>query len=491
MAKRFLLPVVQHSRPLSAATANRHRLTSGLLHPNTRCTRSMPPQRFALPTEAPGLAARRIAADILDGVLHKHRTLDEQLDGAAAHPGLKSLSDRDRALMRRLVATILRRLGTLGHVLSRLLDRGIPTDAPRVQSALLIGAAQILWMDVPDHAAVDLSVRLVQSDRRAAKYAGLVNAVLRRCAREGQPLIDEVKSRNLDVAPWLLARWSAHYGETIARDIAIAIGQEPSFDITVKSNPAQWATRLHGETLPTGSVRTLLQGSVTTLPGFAEGQWWVQDAAAALPARLFGDIKNKQIVDLCAAPGGKTAQLVHGGAQVTAVDRSPARMARLRDNLTRLSLSAEFVVADGAEWLGQSQGAGFDGILLDAPCTSTGTIRRHPDIGWLRQESDIAPLAAAQKRLLQRAVAALRPGGTLIYCTCSLEPEEGEQAISELLKSESAMQRVPIAASEVAGLSEILNRDGDLRTLPCHLPHADPRLGGLDGFYAARLVRRN
>ena len=163
----------------------------------------MPPQRFALPSEVPGLAARRIAADILDGVLHKHRTLDEQLDGAAAHPGLKNLSDRDRALMRRLVATILRRLGTLGHVLSRLLDRGIPTDAPRAQSALLIGAAQILWMDVPDHAAVDLSVRLVQSDRRAAKYAGLVNAVLRRCAREGQPLIDEVKSQTLDVPPWL------------------------------------------------------------------------------------------------------------------------------------------------------------------------------------------------------------------------------------------------------------------------------------------------
>ncbi len=169
----------------------------------------MPPQRFALPTEVPGLAARRIAADILDGVLHKHRTLDDQLDGAGAHPGLKTLSDRDRALMRRLVATILRRLGTLGHVLSRLLDRGIPTDAPRAQSALLIGAAQILWMDVPDHAAVDLSVRLVQSDRRAAKYAGLVNAVLRRCAREGAPLIEEVRAQTLDVAPWLLARWIA------------------------------------------------------------------------------------------------------------------------------------------------------------------------------------------------------------------------------------------------------------------------------------------
>jgi 16S rRNA (cytosine967-C5)-methyltransferase len=196
----------------------------------------MPPQRFALPSEVPGLAARRIAADILDGVLHKRRTLDEQLDGGAAHPGLKTLSDRDRALMRRLVATILRRLGTLGHVLSRLLDRGIPTDAPRAQSALLIGAAQILWMDVPDHAAVDLSVRLVQSDRRAAKYAGLVNAVLRRCAREGQPLIDEVKSETLDLPPWLLARWIAHYGETVARDIAIAISHEPSLDITVKSD---------------------------------------------------------------------------------------------------------------------------------------------------------------------------------------------------------------------------------------------------------------
>jgi 16S rRNA (cytosine967-C5)-methyltransferase len=449
----------------------------------------MPPQRFALPSEVPGLAARRIAADILDGVLHKHRTLDEQLDGAAAHPGLKSLSDRDRALMRRLVATILRRLGTLGHVLSRLLDRGIPTDAPRAQSALLIGAAQILWMDVPDHAAVDLSVRLVQSDRRAAKYAGLVNAVLRRCAREGHPLIDEVKSQTLDVPPWLLARWIAHYGETVARDIAVAIGQEPSLDLTVKSDPEQWATRLHGEVLPTGSVRTLLQGSVTMLPGFTEGHWWVQDAAAALPARLFGDVTGKTIIDLCAAPGGKTAQLAQAGARVTAIDRSPSRMARLRDNLARLTLEAETAVADAADWLGQHSNADLDGILIDAPCTSTGTIRRHPDVGWLRQESDITALAAQQKRLLQKAVAVLKPGGMLVYCTCSLEPEEGEQAIAALLIAEPAMHRVPIDAAEVAGLTEILTAEGDLRTLPCHLPHLDPRLGGLDGFYAARLVK--
>jgi 16S rRNA (cytosine967-C5)-methyltransferase len=446
----------------------------------------MPSLRFAPPTEVPGLAARRIAADILDGVLHKRRTLDDQLEGGGAHPGLKTLSDRDRALMRRLVATILRRLGTLGHVLSKLLDRGIPTDAPRAQSALLIGAAQILWMDVPDHAAVDLSVRLVQSDRRAAKYAGLVNAVLRRCAREGQPLIDEIKPQTLDVPPWLMARWIAHYGDATARQIAAAISHEPSLDITVKSDSAQWATRLHGEVLPTGTVRTLLQGAVTMLPGFAEGQWWVQDAAAALPARLFGDVTGKTIADLCAAPGGKTAQLAAAGADVIAIDRSPGRMTRLRDNLARLGLAAGTVVADATEWPAGQQ---FDGVLVDAPCASTGTIRRHPDVAWLRQELDIGALTALQQRLLQKAVSLLKPGGALVYCTCSLEPEEGEHAIAALLATEPAMRRVPVDAGEVAGLTEILNADGDLRTLPCHLPHADPRLSGLDGFYAARLVK--
>jgi 16S rRNA (cytosine967-C5)-methyltransferase len=237
----------------------------------------------------------------------------------------------------------------------------------------------------------------------------------------------------------------------------------------------------------------LLQGSVTMLPGFAEGQWWVQDAAAALPARLFGDLAGKTIVDLCAAPGGKTAQLALAGADVTAVDRSPNRMARLRDNFVRLSLEAETVVADAGEWQGGknggNNGGGFDGILVDAPCTSTGTIRRHPDVAWLRQEVDIGALVSLQKRLLEKAVTLLRPGGTLVYCTCSLEPEEGEHAISGLLATEPAVRRVPIEAGEVSGLSEILTPEGDLRTLPCHLPHQDPRLSGLDGFYAARLVK--
>lgn len=446
----------------------------------------MKPSRYAPPTEVPGLAARRIAADILDGVLHKHRTLDEQLDGTGAHPGLKTLSDRDRALMRHLVATILRRLGTLGHVLSRLLDRGVPTDAPRAQSALLIGAAQILMMDVPDHAAVDLSVRLVQADRRAAKYAGLVNAVLRRCAREGQPLIDEVKSQMLDLPQWLVQRWIAAYGEDQTRAMATALSFEPSLDVTVKSNPQDWATRLHGEVLPTGSVRSLIHGAVTMLPGFDEGQWWVQDAAAAIPARLFGDIAGKSIADFCAAPGGKTAQLVHAGANVTSIDRSPNRVDRLKDNLARLSLDAKTAVADATEWQPDEL---FDGILIDAPCSATGTIRRHPDVAWLKQEADIGVLSALQMRLLQKAVTLLKPGGTLVYCTCSLEPEEGEHAVSALLASDSSVRRVPIRKDEVSGLSEILTLEGDIRTLPSHLPHDDPRLGGLDGFYAARLVK--
>jgi len=445
----------------------------------------MKPSRFVPPTEVPGLAARRIAADIIDGVLHKRRTLDDQLEGAAQHPALKSLSDRDRALMRRLVATVLRRRGTLAYLLSRLLDRGVPSDAPRAQSALMIGAAQILWMDVPDHAAVDLSVRLVQADRRAAKYAGLVNAVLRRCAREGIPLIDESTDEMIDLPPWLATRWIKTYGEDNARAMARAIGHEPPLDLTVKSDSENWATRLHGETLPTGTVRTLLHGSVTMLPGFSEGAWWVQDAAAALPARLFGDIAGKSVADLCAAPGGKTAQLAQAGAQVTAVDRSAGRLARLKENFARLGLEATYVATDATEW----DAGPFDAILLDAPCMATGTIRRHPDVAWLKNEADLDALSALQARLLRKSVTLLKPGGTLVYCTCSLEPEEGEQAIAALLEAEPQMKRHPVEASELAGLSELISPLGDVRTLPCHLQHDDPKLSGLDGFYAARLVK--
>jgi 16S rRNA (cytosine967-C5)-methyltransferase len=431
------------------------------------------------------LLPRRIAADILDAVLRRRRALDDQLDGPKANREFSALEDRDRALTRRLVATVLRRLGTLRYLLGRLLDRGLPADAPRVETALLLGAAQILLLDVPDHAAVDLAVRLVQGDRRAARYAGLVNAVLRRTAREGLPPTAGENAAMRDTPEWLARRWVANYGEARARAIAAVHAQEPPLDITVKDDPQSSAERLGGRVLPTGSVRMIAPGSVRSLPGYAEGAWWVQDAAAALPARLLGDVRGRSVADLCAAPGGKTAQLAHAGAHVVAVDRSETRLARLRENFARLGLHAETVAADATEW----QAGPFDAVLLDAPCSSTGTIRRHPDVPWVKREADIGALVSMQRRLLDHAVTLMRPGGTLVYCTCSLEPEECEDAIAALLDRNAGVRRRPVAAREVSGIAEFITPVGDLRTLPCHWPDPDSRWSGLDGFYAARLER--
>jgi 16S rRNA (cytosine967-C5)-methyltransferase len=433
--------------------------------------------------EVPGLAARRIAADILDGVLRRRRALDDLLDGTTA---LVALEDRDRALVRALVAVVLRRLGTLRHLLGAFLDRGPPPQAPRVESALLIGAAQILFLDVPDHAAVDLSVRLVRADRHAARFAGLCNAVLRRVTREGKARLAALDLPMLDTPDWLMARWCERYGAATAHAIAAANGYEPALDLTVKSDPQYWAEQLGGRVLPTGSVRVIAHGVVTALPGFAEGAWWVQDAAAALPARLLGDVRGRRVADLCAAPGGKTAQLAAAGAHVTALDRAPARLKRLQDNLARLRLDAKAVCADVAEWTAEP----FDAVLLDAPCSSTGTIRRHPDVPWLKRPDDITALAGVQLRLIERAAALTKPGGTLIYCTCSLEPEENEAIVAALLARDPSVRRVPFNAAELFGQNQFISVDGDLRTLPCQLPDADQRFAGLDGFYAARLVKQ-
>lgn len=442
----------------------------------------MPRPRTLPQAEVPGLAARRIAADILDGVLRRKISLDEQLSGKGAHPALASLPERDRALMRRLVGTVLRRLGSLRHLLKSFLERGFPADAPRAETILLLGAAQILWLEVPDHAAVDLSVRLAQADRRASRYAGLVNAVLRRVTQSKDTPPD---GKMRDTPDWLLARWTKTYGKETARAIALANSQEPALDLTVKKDADFWADRVHGRVLPTGSVRTLAHGAVTLLPGFPEGAWWVQDAAAALPARLFGDLTGKTVADLCAAPGGKTAQLVAAGGKVTAIDRSAQRLTRLAANFKRIDLAADVIAADVLEW----QTEPFDAVLLDAPCTSTGTIRRHPDVPWLKSEADIATLAGMQQRLLDRAVELTKPGGMLVYCVCSLETEEGEQQIEALLARDPRVTRMPIAADEMFGRAEFVNAAGDLRTLPTQLPDADPRWGGIDGFYAARLTR--
>jgi 16S rRNA (cytosine967-C5)-methyltransferase len=433
----------------------------------------------------PGFAARRIAADILDGVLLRHRPLDEQLEDKATDPDFVALPARDRALVRLLATTVLRRLGTLRHLLGQLLDRGLPAHAPRVESALLIGAAQILWLDVADHAAVDLAVRLAQADRRAARYAGLINAVLRRLARDGEQLLAQVDVTSLDTPPWLMARWVASYGVDTARAIAAANGREPALDVSVKSDPDQWAKQLGGHVLPTGSVRAVVHGPVSQLPDYAEGAWWVQDMAAALPARLLGDVRGRTVADLCAAPGGKTAQLAALGATVTAVDRSPARLDRLRQNLARLQLAAQTVAADVTQW----RAGPFDAVLLDAPCSSTGTIRRHPDIPWRKREADIAGLVRLQQRLIAAAAELTKPGGLLVYSTCSLEPEEGVGVVSALLESDRRLRRQPVSAEEIGGLATALTPEGDLRTLPHHLADPDSRLSGLDGFYAARLQR--
>ena len=433
--------------------------------------------------DAAGLAARRIAVDILDGVLRRHRPLDEQLDDRAAHPDFATLAQRDRALVRALATVVLRRLGTLRHLLGQWLK--LPAEAPRVETVLLLGAAQILWLEVPDHAAVDLAVRLVQADRRAARYAGLVNAVLRRVAREGAQILAAVDTIALDTPEWLMARWLKNYGAETARAIAVANGQEPALDLTVKNDPEHWARALGGRMLLTGSVRAIVHGPISQLPGYDEGAWWVQDAAAALPAKLFRDLRGRSVADLCAAPGGKTAQLVAAGARVTAVDRAPARVERLQQNLERLHLTVETVAADVMQW----RAGPFDAVLLDAPCSSTGTIRRHPDITWLKRAPDVAALAALQRRLVAQASELTKPGGILVYCTCSLEPEEGVDVIRDLLDHNPSLRRQPISAGEVHGRPEWLTADGDLRTLPCHLPDPDSRLGGLDGFYAARLQR--
>ena len=433
------------------------------------------------PKEVPGLAARMAAANILDAVLRSKRPLDEQLEAA----DLSELADRDRALVRHIVATTLRRLGTIRHLLNEQLDRGLPKEAPRTETALLIGATQILFLDVPDHAAVDLSVRVARADRYAAHYAKLINAVLRRLAKDGKQRLAALDAAMLDTPAWLMQRWIAAYGEPTARAIAATHTREAALDISVKSDPEGWAQKLGGRVLPTGTVRTRAHGAVPNLPGFSEGEWWVQDAAAAIPAKLLGDMRGKSVVRHCAAPGGKTAQLAAAGAKVTAVDRSEPRLKRLRENLSRLKLDAETVATDAAQW----QHEPFDAVLVDAPCSSTGTIRRHPDIPWLKSEADIAKLSALQSRLLDRAAALVKPGGALVYCTCSLEPEEGERAVAALLERNPGLQRSPIAPAEVGGLSEIITPDGAIRSLPCHLADPEPQMSGLDGFYAARIVR--
>ncbi len=425
-----------------------------------------------------GLPARGIALDLLSGVLRRHRPLDESFE---SHSDIGDLDPRDRAFVRSLVWTTLRRLGEIDGIVAGCLDRPLPRKAGAVEDVLRLGVAQIRFLESSPHAAVDTAVELVRSTGLGG-FKGLVNAVLRRVAREEAAPCDPLEAGRLNTPDWLWARWVSTYGEATASAIAAAHLNEPPLDLTVPNDVGGWAERLGGTLLPTGTVRLSDAGAIPALPGYDEGAWWVQDAAAALPARLLGDVGGKRVVDLCAAPGGKTAQLAAAGAQVVAVERTPRRAERLRTNLARLRLEAEVVEADAADW---RPDAPVEAVLLDAPCTATGTIRRHPDIAYLKKAADIETTARVQARLLRAARSMVAPGGLIVFVTCSLEAEEGERLVEKQLAEAPDLERVPVTAAEVGGLAEAIGPRGDLRTLPCHL--AD--FGGMDGFFAARLRR--
>ena len=414
---------------------------------------------------------------LLDEVLHHRRPLDSAFDRIVT-----PLAPRDRAFARALAATVLRRLGQIDALLDGFLERPLVKRNRWVRQVLRLGAAQLLFLGTPAHAAV---ASAVEQAAESGPLKGLVNAVLRRVADDGAAGVAAQDAPRLNTPEWLWGSWSDAYGEVRARAIADAHLIEPPLDLTAKDDDARWAHHLNARSLPWGTLRLDRAGRIEDLRGYAQGAWWVQDAAAALPGKLLMDavkVAGRRTLDLCAAPGGKAAQLAAAGALVTAIDRSAVRTKRLRANLGRLDLTAETVVADAVGWRATEP---YEAVLLDAPCSSTGTIRRHPDIPHLKVPTEVERMCALQDGLLTTAAAALAPGGVLVYCVCSLQPEECEARIERLLSADSGLARIEIRANEVGGRPELINVAGDLRTLPCHLQEH----GGIDGFYAARLRR--
>lgn len=450
--------------------------------------RNAPGSGPALDISVAGLAARQVAHTAVSDLLGKDRAF--ALDDALAQADRDGrLDPADAGLARAIATATFRRLGFLRCALHERMAQGLPEDQPRLVALLATGAAQILDLNVPDHAAVDLAVRIAKGDPQLQHLAGLVNAVMRRVVRERDAIFAASTDPLGDNTPdWIGARWESRYGATTARAIAVTHLRGAPLDVTVKDAPETWAARLGGVLLPTGSIRLHdVHSAVSELPGYDEGAWWVQDAAAALPARLLAVEPGERVVDLCAAPGGKTAQLAAAGAVVTAVDRSAPRMERLSENLARLRLEAEIRVGDALA-LGNDET--FDAVLLDAPCSATGTIRRHPEVAWIKTEADLGRLAGLQSRLIDRAATLVKPGGRLVYCTCSLEPEEGEVQMERFLARNSGFARVSVRPEEIGGLSEAIDPNGDLRTLPSQLDgETSSTQGGLDGFFAARLRR--
>ena len=422
-------------------------------------------------TLAGGLAARIAALHLVELALDHRGGLEE----AMSHPPFGRLEPRDRGLARMLAMTLLRRLGPIDRALEARLQKPPP---PAVMQLLRLGVAQLLYMDVPAFAAINTTVQLTAQGKSTRNFKNLVNAVLRGVSREPPPDLEP----EANAPGWLYARWSASFGEATARAIAEMIPEEPATDLSLR-DPADSGVlveALQAERLEGGSLRVAHGGDITAWAGYVEGQWWVQDAAAAIPARLLGAQPGEAAIDLCAAPGGKTLQLAATGAGVVALDRSASRLRRVSQSLERTGLEAEVVCADSESWPDERQ---FDAVLLDAPCSATGTFRRHPDVLWGTKPGDIAKLSAVQSRMLDAAARRVKPGGRMVYCVCSLEREEGEDQITAFLKRQPDFALATIAVGEGGTPEASITPDGMVRILPHHMA------GGLDGFFAAKLVR--
>ena len=416
----------------------------------------------------------------LQAVFFSERPLFEALERHISHAGL---APRDTAFARAIVMTVLRQLGEIDAVIATFLRDPLPVRSGPAELILRMACAELVYLGVPPHAAVSSAVDLATRDSRARHFKGLINAVARRIGAEGKSVASTLDHEQLSMPTWAWDLLLEQHGEATARAIARAHLAEPPLDISVARDAGHWATALAAERLPTGTLRRATGGRIEDLPGFAEGAWWIQDAAAAMPARLLGDVQGQSVIDLCAAPGGKTAQLAAAGASVTAVDLDAARMDRVRENAGRLGLKVSCVVADARVW---QPATPVDAVLLDAPCSATGTVRRHPEILWRKDRSDLLAQAGLQHDLIRAASRMVRPGGRLVYCVCSLSREEGEEIVEAFLRDTPGFVREPVRSDEVGGEAAFLTAAGDLRTLPSHW--ADR--GGMDGFFASRL-RRN
>lgn len=435
-----------------------------------------------IPKQNPILSpsARLCALGALVHSLDKQKPLDSAW---ATDRHFVTLSPSDRAFAQLLAKTTLRRLGQIDAVLATFMERPLASGASRISHILRLGVAQLLWLDTPPHAAVHCAVEMTKQVKME-KFGGLVNAVLKKISLEGKAITEKQDAPHLNTPAWLWKSWEKAYGSQACREMAEMHLREPPLDISVKSDPAFWAEQLGGVVMPMGSVRLRDARNIPQLKGFAEGSWWVQDMAATIPARLLGDVREKRVIDLCAAPGGKTAQLAAGGAKVSAVDRSKERIAMLKTNVHRLKLQADYVTTDASKWL---PAFAPDAILLDAPCSATGTLRRHPDVAWHRQPEDIARMVETQARMLNHALDMLQPGGILVYSVCSLQPEEGEDQITHILKSRTDIALDPVQPALLGGLSQCITARGEVRTLPFHLAELD----GMDGFFAARILKKS